>query len=142
MINHKHKFIFIHINRTGGTSWERSFNIKSGHDHDLAVQIKKNVSKKVWNTYYKFAIVRNPWDRYLSIYKNRRTNQGRFKRYKTFKSWIFSLYNRFKKNGRLPNAFGNQLDWVSDKKGKVLLIILVGSKIIVKNGGRFAKLFL
>jgi hypothetical protein len=95
--------------------------MKHGHDHDLASDVKRKVGKKVWNNYYKFAIVRNPWDRYLSIYKNRRTNQGRFKKYKTFKSWIYSLYRVFKKRGNLPYAFGDQLSWLSDENGKVLV---------------------
>ena len=68
MISHKHKFIFIHIPKTGGTSIERRFVPFAGHDehevsykHDSAIQMKQKFSQE-WKDYFKFSIVRNPWD--------------------------------------------------------------------------------
>lgn len=110
MVNHKYKFIFVHINRTGGTSWERSFGLHHGHDHRLANGLR---SLKCWNSYYKFAFVRNPWDRYVSIYKNRNIRVS-------FPKWIRSHIKAFRKN-KLSKAFSPQLDWISDKNGKILV---------------------
>jgi sulfur relay (sulfurtransferase) DsrC/TusE family protein len=89
MIFHKHKAIFIHIPKAGGTSIERLLwpDEKSrtaedlwmgfvkpfynkyqtgGLQHLLAKQIKKEVGIDIFNNYYKFCIVRNPWDKAVS----------------------------------------------------------------------------
>lgn len=72
MIDHKHKCIFIHIPRTGGTSIERS--IRSDwtwknfptEKHILASTAKR-LYKDYWNDYFKFSFVRNPWSRMVSM---------------------------------------------------------------------------
>ena len=101
MISHKHKFIFIHIPRTGGTTIEHMLkNYQEGNlieqgggiwVPDEATQLKilkvypdfnfKNDSKHMtanqwklvlgddYQNYYKFTIVRNPFDKCLSIKK-------------------------------------------------------------------------
>ena len=38
--------------------------------HSSCIDIKKNVSEEVWNTYHKFSIVRNPYDFAVSFYYN------------------------------------------------------------------------
>ncbi len=71
MINHKYKCIFIHIPRTAGTSieyWiggEDWWHIESKTKHLIASQARK-IYAKYWDTYFKFSVVRNPWDRVVS----------------------------------------------------------------------------
>ena len=76
MINHKHKFIFIHIPRTGGTSIEQQFS------HDVGVsgdgtkhwnldQYKEALSNEQFDNYFKFTFIRNPWDIVISKYMDR-----------------------------------------------------------------------
>jgi hypothetical protein len=36
--------------------------------HGSASHIKKYISKEIWNSYYKFCVERNPWDRMISQY--------------------------------------------------------------------------
>lgn len=72
MICHKHKIIFVHIQRTGGTAVEKffigedQFKINKEHKHLLASQAKK-LYKDYWNDYFKFSIVRDPWARTISM---------------------------------------------------------------------------
>ena len=74
MIDHKHKCIFIHIPRCGGTSIEIAmcgknwFNVERSTKHLIASTAKK-IYKPYWNDYFKFSFVRNPWDRMVSLAK-------------------------------------------------------------------------
>jgi len=73
MINHTYKCIFIHIPRTAGTSMELTIdnqnwvnNIKEKH---LIASVAKYIYRDYWDDYFKFTIVRNPWDRMVSMTK-------------------------------------------------------------------------
>lgn len=72
MISHKHKFIFIHINKTGGTSIETAFSDdeverKNPSKHATAIEYRNKFGDKFLE-YFKFTIVRNPWDWLVSRY--------------------------------------------------------------------------
>ncbi|MGO8870793.1 MAG: sulfotransferase family 2 domain-containing protein [Acidimicrobiales bacterium] len=77
------KFIFLHIHKTGGTSIVATLKpyivpteiILNGKEvsqvlgkHSTALMVRDNVSADVWDTYYKFAFVRHPVDRAISLY--------------------------------------------------------------------------
>jgi hypothetical protein len=104
-INHKHKFIFIHIPKNAGTSIRNSFNIK-GYDkkvvskrypHSTCSEIKQYCGEKVWNEYYKFAFIRNPFDRLVSFYHFHKSDQykhkiGRERAFnQSFKEWVMDI---------------------------------------------------
>jgi hypothetical protein len=72
MINSELKCIFIHINRCGGKSIEKAlWNIEPSHgssDHRTIKGLQRIMKKKIINSYFKFTICRNPWDRIVSLY--------------------------------------------------------------------------
>jgi hypothetical protein len=89
MISHQYKCIFVHIPKCGGTSIEnviwpeprktedlwmgftRPFYNKyqtGGLQHLFAIHIREEFGEKIFNEYFKFTIVRNPWDKAVSQY--------------------------------------------------------------------------
>lgn len=72
MLSSQYKIIFIHIPRTGGSSIERSFGVDMwqstpNEKHLSAFEVKVKVGKERWEEYYKFTVIRNPWDRVISL---------------------------------------------------------------------------
>jgi hypothetical protein len=187
-ISHKHKVIFVHIPKTGGTSianslemnpfrqsrWRESVlkvlipyaskysvlagrckkkpvlrsiiekvalcfsypDVLYGYDgnyrlhHLPANLIKEYVSEKVFQTYFKFAIVRNPWDRLVSEFFWRQ--QIRKEDCGTFEQFVRSL-NKWYPNDRLTPCkppflyycdhahFLSQSRYIFDTKGRQLV---------------------
>lgn len=71
MISEKHKCIFVHIQKTAGTSVRRMIKgRKAGHSTAQEYIAKLGYAK--FKRYFSFTFVRNPWDRALSIYFQKR----------------------------------------------------------------------
>ena len=145
IINHERKFIFVHIHKTAGSSIRNSLlkNIPGssylGYHHSFAETIPGS-----YKDYFKFCIVRNPWDRlvswYYSIINLKASNN--FKEYIESNCKDFSGFlkctniideirsapppsdpNTLKiRNLPYPKSISfNQLDYISDSKGNVLV---------------------
>lgn len=119
MIDSKYKSIFIHINKTGGTSIEHAFGFpglgrKIGKSlrHSTASRIRANESR--WDSFFKFSFVRNPWDKMVSFYHS---SIKRMIKPISFTDWVFVNYKKRKNN----IFFYNQYDWLCDEKDQLIV---------------------
>ena len=74
MVNHKHKFVYIHVPKTAGCSIGRtlykSLNIVDKRYEGFKIH-HDYLTKEILEEYFVFTFVRNPWDRIWSQYKFR-----------------------------------------------------------------------
>jgi hypothetical protein len=71
----KTKTIFIHIPKNAGTSIAKTVYGQSlGH---IPISRYKSYNKEKYQTYFKFAVIRNPWDRLYSAYKYLKAREGK-----------------------------------------------------------------
>ena len=146
MISHEYRCIFAHIPKTAGTSIEHKLGHDGEQDHrpirhyrELTVQLllrllftkklgdlrhligntvrqRASVSSKLYEEYFKFAIVRNPWARVYSWYSNvmRDENMRRLLRVPYECSFRDCLIKSVKQFGLLP-----QLYYLQDFDGNI-----------------------
>src|SRR5580704_4904265 len=135
MISGKHKFIFIHINKTGGTSIEKAFapdaDIRDVPHKHAPVAFYKQWWPDQFRTYFKFAFVRNPWDWLVSRYYWSKDRQRLF-------DYSFDEFlRRLKKRIRLCES----APWLEDEALKPQLDRLtIRGAIAVDFVGRFENL--
>lgn len=114
MVNYEDKYIFIHIPRTGGTSIEYVLNnnkpipVATGIQHWKYIDYINNISNI--EKYYIFSVIRNPWDRLLSIYNE--PNNPFIVENQTFNNWI----NQFSNIGN-RNILMSQYSYLIDQNG-------------------------
>jgi hypothetical protein len=71
MINHTLRCLYVHIPKTAGNSINRVFGLSWENHKDLQ-RYAAELPPDVLGSYFKFAIVRNPWDRLFSDYNYQR----------------------------------------------------------------------
>ena len=103
MISYDKKFIFVHINKTAGTSMEKAladYGVKKLEEKgDLKFELNYNQSQHFncdeykkylgseYDDYFKFTVVRNPFDRVVSYYYGGAIQKGL-----NFKDWVVDRY--------------------------------------------------
>ena len=114
--------IFVHINKTGGSSIEKA--LKLPFQHRTATEIIDLIGARRWASRFSFAFIRNPWDKVASHYHYRvKTNQTALGRNPIpFKEWVRLAYGEqalpyYDK----PKMFMPQMDWVADAEGTILV---------------------
>lgn len=154
LISHRHKFIFVHVQKTGGSSiWralaplcdpsELTLAERSGlHSHSPASEIIRVVGRDVWDSYFTFAFERNPWDKCLSLYYYQLQNWHRYRkpfrpRQPTFRQWFYPyglLPKKLKpsscmysENGKMCVKFLGRYERLADDFAEVCRRIGLGS---------------
>ena len=115
MIIEKLKCVFIHIPKTGGTSVEESlkFLIPPSGRHMFA-KVAKGILKEEWNTYYKWTIVRNTFDRLVSLYFFCKKLESENAHNENFNYWLEKILNK----GHCRDLPISQLEWL-ETDGKI-----------------------
>lgn len=115
-------YVFVHINKTGGSSIERALGISQ--DHSTALEKYRQLGAKAWEQKFVFAVVRNPWDKVVSHYHYRvKTKQtGLDDSPIAFREWVLRCYlDRDPQYYDQPRMFMPQWHWLIDEKGKSLV---------------------
>jgi len=132
IISPRTRCIFVHIQKTGGVSVENALrlhdpaigsNAHDGRRHVFARELRDIVGAAQWDAYFKFAFVRNPWDRLVSWYHMcvQGTTPNAFSRYvkdnaPTFRDFILTTTT-----GMGERTTRNQLDYVTSEDGAVIV---------------------
>lgn len=67
MLSHRHRCLSVHIPKAAGNSINRAFGVSWENHKDLA-RYHAELTPEVFDGYFKFSVVRNPWERLLSDY--------------------------------------------------------------------------
>lgn len=115
-------FVFIHINKTGGSSVEKA--LKLNFEHKTALEKIAELGRARWDKRFSFTFVRNPWEKVVSHYHYRvKTDQTNLASGRIgFGEWVKLTYGgRHPSYYDHPKMFMPQLDWISDADGRILV---------------------
>lgn len=112
MIDHDRRFIHVHIQRCAGTSIEQFFNYPHRYDHRTPQDYIRQYGRDVWDNYYKFSVIRNPWAKVVSHYFWRKQRAWWYSPGDEldFPSWVKN-FNEFKDH--LGDKNRPQIEWVA-----------------------------
>ena len=139
LISDSHQFVFVHVRKAAGTSlrhileqvslaknnqlWYKmlsrngfkvDYHKHSFRKHSALIEAEKSMPEGVFENYFKFAFVRNPWDRLVSEFEYIKT-QNTHSRYKKLSQMTFEQYIEFQ--GKRASA--HQFNVLSNKKGEL-----------------------
>ena len=130
------KLIFVHVPKNAGTAITNSVESKfRDQGHHTAIYYKNQYAKE-WETFLKFAVIRNPWDRVVSNYEYARMPVSYWHSadesrpyaahfdYHTLKDVSFEeCVNMLYKNrdSLRHQGWGTQKYWVCDTEGNLLI---------------------
>ncbi|HAD96301.1 MAG TPA: sulfotransferase [Cryomorphaceae bacterium] len=141
IISHTHKFIFFAIPKTGTHAIRNALNKHLGkndweqvdlfrhsripipefealeHGHITASEIKSHLGEEVWNTYFKFSVVRNPFDRFISYAFFKKGNTPLFQKH-TQEILKLMFQNP---NTKADLLFQPQLGFIADTEKNIMM---------------------
>ena len=123
MIDHQRKIIMVHIPKTGGTSLKYAI---WPEEEKTIHEVASRYDKSNWESYFTFAIVRNPYERLASqyVYHVKSNYKGFYlRKHPDLKKLSFEAYlNKFAKNHRY--GFEPQLEFITHAQSTVKLDFL------------------
>lgn len=127
------EYIFIHINKCGGTSINKILDAPADVEGSFHRTIKDYQQHKNLDNFFKFCIVRNPYERLVSQYIHWKNNLQRFKNDVLFKDYISNYKSKdiYIDNWHIYHSdiyVESQYDWIS-----------IDGKMMMDYVGRFEK---
>ena len=131
MISYDKKFIFIHINKTAGTSIEQALNSygekrivpKNNTDFKMSRQSQHFNYKEYreflgadYDDYFKFTVIRNPFDRIVSYYFGRNAITNGL----NFSEWIVDRYKN-RNFQDFERMYSDYKHWIGEEKMDLIL---------------------
>lgn len=139
IVSHKKKFVFLAFNKTGSSSVEKALkeyrnpvlhaylrykysrlraDNKYIFKHAAPKHIRQLLGAEVWDAYTSFVFVRNPYDRFVSLfhYRNKRDSLGYPSNRDGFQRWLES--------GKTRSMYKLVSDFIRDDDGEVIVDIV------------------
>ena len=119
---HWPSYVFIHINKTAGSSIEQALNLP--FEHKTAAEKLAELGAYRWRRAFRFSFVRNPWDKVVSHFHYRtKTNQTMMgDGHISFREWVLRAYGeRDPLYYDQPKMFMPQVDWLRDASGAIIV---------------------
>lgn len=114
------RFVFIHINKTAGSSIEEALGLPLVHKTALTKRSELGEARR--NQKFTFAFVRNPWDRAVSLYSQRLDRARiplRGDQPLSFKEYVDRVFGPDAADPGLMET--DQLSWIVDEHETVLV---------------------
>jgi len=137
MISADGRWIFVHIQKTGGNSIRSALGVEhnDAHKHFLARELKAVYGKEAWAAAFKFSFVRNPWERLVSWWSfidNDRDPSGASPAANNFFGYVLERAHSFEEfisrcTDEIIDADGrkcilrNQLDYLTGEDGAMMV---------------------
>lgn len=146
LISDDRRFLFIHIQKTAGSSLRQALQgaLPDLHPllgtHDMARQAREHLGAQTYGQYFTAAFVRNPWDRLVSWYTMiaqprprrpwwrlpRREPELRLWRYvrensRSFEEFILRCTDEIDDVDGVKSFCRNQVEYVSDEAGRPIV---------------------
>ena len=133
-------FVFIHINKTAGSSIASALGLPQRHR--TVCEVIQLIGADAWSDAYTFSVVRNPWDKVFSHFKYRvQRNLHDLATDKIdFNDWVHMTYGSEKHPlyYNNPRAFQPQVDWLSDPAGNIALDTIIRFENLTEDFARVA----
>lgn len=139
MISADRRWIFVHIQKTGGDAVRTALGaeLNDPHKHFLASELREVYGRLAWQQCFKFAFVRNPWERLVSWWsmidgareQDHSTPLNKFQSYvlqraSTFQEFITNCTDEIIDFDGPKYIFRNQIDYLVDENGEVIVDLI------------------
>jgi hypothetical protein len=137
MISADQRWIFVHIQKTGGNAVRSALGVtlNDAHKHFFARELRQVYGEAAWASCFKFAFVRNPWDRLVSWWSmidNGRDPSGAtpppnnffgyvLRNSRSFEEFILRCTDEIIDSDGRKHIFRNQLDYLVDDDGTIIV---------------------